>query len=70
MKTNYFNPDKRNKPLYGHYKVKQEYEDANYRIEFNFEVLREFPEFKNKSESQLKEVCKIAAKSISTVSGI
>lgn len=68
VKTNYFNPEKRNKPVYGDFIIREEYENYKVSVEFNFEVLRTFSEFRNKSDEKLRAVCKIAAKAIVTFS--
>mgnify|MGYP003625509110 CR=1 FL=1 len=64
MTTNYFNVEKRDKPVFGDFLVKENYEGIKHLIEFNTSVLKELPEFKNKTKKELQDICSIAAKAI------
>lgn len=70
MTTNYFNAEKRDKPFFGDFIVSKKHEEKEHTIEFNTSVLKELPEFKNKTKKELQDICNIAAKAIYSFSEI
>jgi hypothetical protein len=64
MTTNYFNKEKRDKPVFGDFLISEKHEGTEHTIEFNTSVLKELPGFKNKTKKELQDICNIAAKAI------